>query len=207
MADFQGKTAAFPNDIRKQKHICFSFPVQRRDLWTCGSCKSFAASRFYLQYLLANLLWWKNVGGSSIHLYFLLSPLLDHALSVLADHRSPQLLAWGTSTKWKKIDWRFGTPENREPLDARMLNYHSRTHRLNKVKYNTHRNLTLLEHTHHIYILINQVQRLSSTLEANINQSFREDTAITARAPQGKPSLMHHTGRIAAWKGARVNLL
>ena len=44
--------------------ICFSFPVQSRDLWTCGSCKSFAAS---LQYLLANLLSWKNVGGSSIH--------------------------------------------------------------------------------------------------------------------------------------------
>ena len=47
--------------------ICFSFPVQSRDLWTCGSCKSCAASPFYLQYLLANLLWWKNVGGSSIH--------------------------------------------------------------------------------------------------------------------------------------------
>ena len=168
-------------------------------LSTCSSClricfggKMLEALQ-YIAYVEAHI--------PSGHPYFLLSPLLDHALSVLADHRSPQLLAWGTSTKWKKTDWRFGNPENREPLDARMLNYHSRTHRLNKVKYNIPKILTLVEHTHHIYILINhyqptsgspaQVQRLSSTLEANINQSFREDTAITARAPQGKPSLMH----------------
>lgn len=109
---FVRETATFPNDIRKQKHICFSFPVQSRDLWTCGSCKSFAAS---LQYLLANLLWWKHVGGSWIHPYFLLSSLLDHALSVLADHRSAQLLAWGTSTKWKKTDWRFGIAKIESP--------------------------------------------------------------------------------------------
>ena len=145
--------------------ICFSFPVPSRDLWTCGSCKSFAASGFYLQYLLANLLWWKNVGGSSIHGT---SPIWSSLFSSLTPVGSYTIrLSWppiSTTSRLGNINrLKVWNPRKLRAPGCQNAQLSFTNSQVNKVKYNTPKILTLVEHTHHIYVLMNHYQPTSGS--------------------------------------------